>query len=296
MTWPRRVQLADITQSHDGERISLSPRQCGLQPGEYPYYGPGGIIARIDRYVYEGEYLLVLPQIPRALLVRGRFSANTRVHVLSCDPEAEPAFLREVLNAGPWPDSRSGARPGDLKKPEALEFSLPSPDVQRLILKALSAIDDKTALLCDQNRVLHGMIHSLFDRVFIFGSGSRPLGDFAGCRPADSPAPEKNRGESVFYNLLLYPREDLHPLFITALIQNPEFLSYAEGCAEGAMGKRRLDGERLMAFELSVPPENRPSGPWREFNSFAGAAEKKLAANQEELLALQKLRRSLVWG
>jgi hypothetical protein len=295
--WPRRVQLGDVTHSHDGERISLSPRQCSARPGDYPYYGPGGIIARIDRYVYEGEYLLasVLPQVPRAVLARGRFSASPRVHVLSCDPGAAPAFLCEVLNAAPPPDRRlSAPRPGELKKLEALEFFLPGPEIQRLILRALSAMEDKTALLRDQNRVLYGMLHSLFDRFFIFGPGRRPLGDLAGCCPADSPAPEKNRGGSVFFNLFLYAREGLHPLFITALIKNPEFLSYAEGCMEGGMGKRRLDGEGLMAFQLSGPAENRPSGAYREFNGFAETAEKKLAANHEELRVLQKLRQNLI--
>jgi hypothetical protein len=296
---PRRVQLADITRSHDGERINLSHRHCDGKPGDYPYYGPGGIIARIDSYVYEGEYILALPQVPRAVLARGRFSANTRVHVLSCEPGLEPAFLCEVLNAPP-PMGRSGARNTrweDLKNLETLEISLPNLEVQRLILKALSAMEDKVALLRDQNRVLQGMIHSLFDRLFILGPGTRPLGDFAGCRPADSPAPEENRGGDVFYDLFLYPRENLHPLFITALIKNPEFLNYAESCLEGSIGKRRLNGERLMAFELSGPTENRrPSGACREFNGLAASAEKKLAANHGELRVLQKLRQNLIQG
>jgi hypothetical protein len=297
---PRRVHLADITRSHDGERINLSQRHCTARPGDYPYYGPGGIIARIDSYVYDGDYLLIAAPPPalRAFLVRGRFSAGPRVHVLSCEPETDPAFLCQVLNIPP-PDSPSSARSIDIKKLEALEFSLPGLEVQRLILKALSAIEDKTALLRDQNRVLQGMIHALFDRFFIFGPGSRPLGDLAGYRPADTPAspPGESRGD-VFYNLFLYPREDLHPFFISALLRNPEFLSYAEGCAEEGIGKRRLDGERLMAFELSGPPESRRSrnlsGALREFNGLAAAAEKKLTANHGELRVLQKLRQTLI--
>jgi hypothetical protein len=297
---PRRVHLADITRSHDGERISLSPRQCAVRPGDYPYYGPGGIAARIDSYVYEGEYLLITPSVPRAFLAGGRFSAGPRVHVLSCEPEADPAFLCQVLNAAP-PVPPSSARPAarsiGIKKLEALEFSLPGLETQRQILRALSAIEDKTVLLQDQNRILHGMIHALFDRVFIFGPGRRPLGDLAAYRPADSPPfpPGENRG-AVFYNLILYPRGDLHPFFITALLGNPEFLSHAEGCAEGGIGKRRLDGERLMAFELGPPEDRRRnlSGALREFNGFAETAEKKLAANHGELRVLQKLRQSLI--
>jgi hypothetical protein len=299
---PLRVLLADITRSHDGERISLSQRQCGAQPGDYPYYGPEGIIARIGAYAYEGEYILTAAFSrggPWAVLVNGRFSAGTRVHVLSCGPGVEPGFLCELLNAMPAPHSPRSFRSIELKKLEALEFSLPAPEVQRRIIGALSSIEAKTVLLRDQNRVLHGMIQSLFDRVFIFSSGNpRPLGDFAAFRPAGSPSavPGENPRGAAFYNLFLYPREDMHPFFIAALIKNPEFLSYAEGCVEGRIGKRRLDGERLMAFELSGPAESRrkAAGTYRDFNSLAEMAEKKLAGNSAELRVLQKLRRTLI--
>jgi hypothetical protein len=300
------VLLADITQDHDGGRISLSRRRCGEQPGEYPYYGPEGIIARIDGYAYEGDYILAgVPPGggPWAVPVNGRFSANTRVHVLSCGPGVDPGFLCEVLNTVPCPRS-SRPLPSsliDLKKLETLELSVPPPEVQRRILGALSSMGEKAALLRDQNRVLYGIIHSLFDRFFIAGPGSpRPLGDLVGYRPGEGPAGVSEgksgvSGGAVFYNLFLYPREDLHPFFIAALIKNPEFLSYAEGCVESGIGKRRLDGERLMAFEISGPPEGRRNrGAYGEFNRLAAAAEKKLVCNHAELQILQKLRRILI--
>jgi hypothetical protein len=305
-----RVQLGDLTQNRNRERISLSPRQCGLQPGEYPYYGPEGIIAQIAGYAYEGEYVLAAAPPrdgPWAFTARGRFSANTHVQVLSCGPEAEAAFLCRVLNAlDPAP------RAANLKELEALELILPAVEVQRLILKALADIEAKIDLLHDQNRVLHGMIHALFDLIFIFGSGTpRPLGDFAGYRPAP-PAPKtagpiaeeavEPLNEVPLGDLLLYPREDMHPLFITALIKNPEFLMYAEQCGEGGLGKRRLNGERLTAFELSGPKDDggrrnragKRTDARGEFNRFAQAVEKKLAHNQGELRVLQELRRTLI--
>ncbi|MDR0400723.1 MAG: hypothetical protein LBH51_07240 [Treponema sp.] len=307
-----RVQLGDVTQNRDGERIALSPRQCGLRPGEYPYYGQEGLIARIDSYVYEGDHVLTAAPPrggPWAFAVQGRFSAGTRVHVLSCGPEAEAPFLCRILNALTPP------RTAGLKELEALELSLPLPEVQRLILKALVNIEEKIALLQDQNRVLSGMIRALFDLFFISGGEiPRPLGDFAGYRPADpgsasatGPASTPEAGaaaespaEISFGGLSLYPRGDLHPLFIAALIQHPEFLAYAENRAGGGGGKHRLDGERLMAFELNCPREGggrrdrRENGVHGEFNRFARTAEKKLAHNKEELRILRNLQRSLV--
>jgi hypothetical protein len=298
-----RVQLGDITQNHNRERISLSPRQCGLRPGEYPYYGQEGIIARIDSYSFEGNYVLAPARGgPWAFTAQGRFSANTHVHVLSCGPEAEAPFLCRVLNT-----IDPALRTAGLKELEALELILPAVEVQRLILGALSNIEAKTALLQDQNRVLHGMIHALFDLLFIFGGGtSHPLGEFAGYR---SPAPKTAAAEAAelaagipFGDLCLYPQGDMHPFFIAALIKNPEFLMYAEQCGEGGMGKRRLNGERLMAFEINGLKDaggrrdraGRGADVCGEFNRFAQAAEKKLTYNQEELRVLQELQRTLI--
>jgi hypothetical protein len=368
--------MGSIIRFHDEKRLTLSPRYCAGQPGAYPYYGPRGIIARIDSYAYEGEYLLVaespriakggpdaalaartaapfgtaspmaapstpsgtIPAVPPALAVpvSGRFSAAAQVHVLSCDRETEPRFLCRLLNAIP-----RTALPRSLGQENlaALEILLPPPEDQRQILTAVLNIERKMTLLHDQNRVLRGMIQAMFDRYFIFGGGSpRPLGDFAEYRNLDSgsgrrPRPGEDRpgpspvpnpaaappaaqaaptvptaraatavtttaAGTAFHNLFLCPRGDLHPLFTGALVTSSEFLAYAETCREHRGGKQRLNGELLMAFELTGParhPEGTPfpSGCYREFNQAAGAAEKKLAANRAELGVLEQLRQSL---
>ncbi|MDR1972723.1 MAG: restriction endonuclease subunit S [Treponema sp.] len=329
------VQLGDITQRHDEQRIALSPRQCAARPGDYPYYGPQGIMARIDSYAYEGDYLLITgappgvpsgaPQAgPRAVLARGRFSANTHVHVFSCDPDVEPGFLCRLLNGRSF-SSPVRFGPEDL---ETLELTLPSLEVQRQMLAALSGIEGKMTLLQDQNRVLTGMIHALFDLYFIFGRGSlRPLGELVEYRDASlGPAPGGSVGAggkevpegpvgegtevlagTAFYNIILYPRGDLHPLFVKALVKNPDFLAYAETCMEGRAGKRRINGERLMAFELNSPGQtvpldhkkprrSRKTDVYREFSRFAGAGEQKLAGNRAELRVLEELRQSLTFS
>jgi hypothetical protein len=275
--------------------------------GEYPYYGPQGIIAHIASYAYEGDYLLVA-ESPRggeaAAPASGRFSAGGRVHVLRCSQDAEPRFLSLALNAIPRKALPRSLRPEAL---ENLELFLPPPEDQRQILLSLGLIEKKTALLDSQNRVLGGMLQSLFDRYFIYGGGKpQPLGDFVeyqdqapepvsppGAAPAPSPA-----GGVTFHKLRLYPREGLHPLFAGALVGNPEFLAYAENCFEYRGGKRQLNGKLLMAFELSGPAEKRgrapfPAGRYPEFNHFAGSAEKKLAANHAEAELLRKLEQCL---
>ncbi|MDR2135554.1 MAG: restriction endonuclease subunit S [Treponema sp.] len=318
------LRLGDIVRFYDERRASLSRRQCEQQPGEFPYYGPQGIAARIGSFAYEGEYLLLADAPPRnplsaaAFAVSGRFSASTRVHVLACVEEVEPRFLCRCLNALPRAALFRSQRPEDL---DSIEIALLPLEDQRQILAALADIEMKTALLRDQNRVLNAMAQSLFDHCFVFGGGKpRPLGDFAVFRAAGldaAPGPGAGPGavldaasgagpgsDTAFRGLLLSPREGLPPLFARLLVKNPEFLAYAESCLEHRGGGRRLNAERLMAFELSGPSGDRaagrvfdgasfPAGAYPEFAAFALNAEKKLAANNAELKLLADIEQSL---
>jgi hypothetical protein len=293
------LRLGDVTRFHDEKRVSLSRRQYEQQSGEFPYYGPQGIIARISTFACEGEYLLLpctpphnFPALP-AIPVSGRFSANPHVHVLACIEEVEPRFLCRCLNTLPRAVLPRSPQPEDI---EGIEIFLPPPEDQRQILAALSDIESKTALLQNQNRLLDGMAQSLFDSCFIFGSGSlRPLGDFISSRTTvPDPGLPQDAG-TAFHNLLLYPREDLHPLFIRLLIKNPEFLAHAKNCLEHRGGRQQLNAELLMTFALTGPAGTGTfsAGAYPEFNAFAFSAEKKLAVNNAELKLLADLGQSL---
>lgn len=59
--------------------------------GEYPYYGPTGILSFIDRYVVEGEYFLISEDgdhftkyrdKPMTISVQGKFSVNNHAHLV----------------------------------------------------------------------------------------------------------------------------------------------------------------------------------------------------------------------
>jgi hypothetical protein len=334
------LRLGDITRFLDEERISLSRRQCEQQAGEFPYYGPQGIIARINSFTYEGEYLLLADTLPRnppsapAFVARGRFSVNAHVHVLACVEEVEPRFLCRCLNALPHAALFRPPRPEGIMN---IELALLPPEDQRQVLAALSDIERKKALLRNQNRVLNGLAQTLFDRCFIFGGGDpRPLEHFAafrvgpgtfpdpgaapglgavsglgtvpglGIAPPAAPSPPRTseplpaQTGTAFHNLLLYPREGLHPLFTRLLVKNPEFLAHAESCLEHRGGRRRLNAERLMTFEISGPLKTRGaagtfslSSAYPDFNAFALNAEKKLASNRAELNLLAGLEQSL---
>jgi hypothetical protein len=330
------LRLGDITRFLDEKRLSLSRRQCEQQAGEFPYYGPQGIIARVNSFSYEGEFLLFAAAAPRnspsppVFTASGRFSANAHVHVLACVEEVEPRFLCRCLNALPRAALFRSPRPEAI---EDIEVALLPLEDQRHILDALSDIENKKALLRDQNRVLNGLGQALFDHCFVFGGGKpRPLGDFVVFRSAGlgaanldtslnttnlntnlnaapgaaAPSPSRSPGPlppedagTAFHNLLLYPREGLPPLFTRLLVKNPEFLAHAESCLEHR-GSRRINAERLMAFELNSPSGHGgpraasfPAGAYPDFRDFALNAEKKLAANSAELKLLADIEQSL---
>jgi restriction endonuclease S subunit len=202
--------------------------------------------------------------------------------------EAEPGYLSQLLKAMADSDPRRARLPPE--KMGELEILLPPIEEQRCILTALVAIEKKTALLDTQNRLLHEMARALFDAYFIYGAGKfRPLGDFvnAAARDAKDSAAEEGTG---FYNLVLHVRDAVHPLFISLLLTNPEFLAFAK--IRHGLGKHRLNEEQLMAFEISGPTARQI----REFNRFAQYAEKKLAANQRETALLEKLREKFFAG
>jgi type I restriction enzyme S subunit len=59
--------------------------------GEYPYYGPTGVLSYIDRFVVEGEHFLIgedgdhflkFGRLPMTLLVTGQFNVNNHAHLL----------------------------------------------------------------------------------------------------------------------------------------------------------------------------------------------------------------------
>jgi hypothetical protein len=243
-----------------------------------------GDITRIEGSAYEGEYLLIIKKPPSRVpsaapwvrFAEGRFSATSQTLALSCGPEAEPRYLCQLLNAiAANAPHRSRPR---VEKLRELEILLPPIAEQRHILTALAGIEQKTALLDNQNRILNEMAQTLFEKYFIYGAGKpRPLGDFIEARSHGQTSEHAPTDTAVgFYNLVLQTRDALQPLFISALIQNSEFLAFARADA----------AEHLMAFELSDPTVQQI----REFNNFARYAEKKLAANDAELRVLEKLR------
>jgi restriction endonuclease S subunit len=99
------VSLPTVTTNHDGARVPV--RKSDRLAGPYPYYGASGIIDSVDRYLFDGEYLLVAEDganllsrsTPIAFSASGKFWVNNHAHVLAAVPGVDLAFLELWLNS-----------------------------------------------------------------------------------------------------------------------------------------------------------------------------------------------------
>ena len=99
------MTLPTVTTNHDGARVPV--RRSDRLAGPFPYYGASGIIDSVDRYLFDGEYLLVAEDganllsrsTPIAFQASGKFWVNNHAHVLAAMPGVDLAFLELSLNS-----------------------------------------------------------------------------------------------------------------------------------------------------------------------------------------------------
>lgn len=76
---------------HDGPRHPISAEERFKLQGDFPYYGPTGVLDYIDHYRYDGTYALIgedgdhflkFTDRPMTQLISGRFNCNNHAHVI----------------------------------------------------------------------------------------------------------------------------------------------------------------------------------------------------------------------
>lgn len=102
-----------ITSSFDEERKPLSKIERERIQGTYPYYGATEIIDYINKFIFDGEYLLIgedganliSKSRPLAFIVKGQFWVNNHAHIVKVDPEIIIKYLCyyfNTLNLSPY--------------------------------------------------------------------------------------------------------------------------------------------------------------------------------------------------
>ena len=87
----RTGTVSEIIQLHDSKRIPLSSRERADLAKIYPYYGATSIMDYVDRYLFDGIYLLLGEDgtvvddkgFPILQYVEGKFWVNNHAHIIS---------------------------------------------------------------------------------------------------------------------------------------------------------------------------------------------------------------------
>lgn len=83
--------VSEIIEFHDSKRIPLSSRERANLDKIYPYYGATSIMDYVDRYLFDGIYLLLGEDgtvvddkgLPILQYVEGKFGVNNHAHILT---------------------------------------------------------------------------------------------------------------------------------------------------------------------------------------------------------------------
>ncbi len=84
-------EVSEIIELHDSKRIPLSSRERATLTKLYPYYGATSVMDYVDRYLFDGIYLLLGEDgtvvdndgFPILQYVEGKFWVNNHAHIIT---------------------------------------------------------------------------------------------------------------------------------------------------------------------------------------------------------------------
>lgn len=174
----KTVQLGDVIELFDTQRVPLNSRERQERQGKYPYYGAQGVIDHIDGYIFDGRYILVAEdgenlnskKLPLALFANGKFWVNNHAHILRGKRGvADDTFLLACLNNADIKPFVTGAAQPKLSQGNMrlIEIPLPPLPVQRRIAGILSAYDELMANSQRRIQILEATARALYREWFV---------------------------------------------------------------------------------------------------------------------------------
>ena len=101
----KKRPLGELTENFDSIRIPVKEKD--RIKGSYPYYGASGIVDYVDKYLFDGDYLLIAEDgenlrtrsTPVAFMATGRFWVNNHAHIVRGNGHADTRYLMYALAA-----------------------------------------------------------------------------------------------------------------------------------------------------------------------------------------------------
>lgn len=144
------VSLGNVVNVYDKRRIPLRSEDRQKMRGTFPYCGANGIIDRIDRYLFDGEFLLLAEDggywdrfEESSYVMDGKFWVNNHAHVLAAmNGVAVNYYLMYALNYHDISIFIGGTTRGKLTQGvmRAIPIPLPPLSEQKAIAGVLSTI------------------------------------------------------------------------------------------------------------------------------------------------------------
>ncbi|EOT29209.1 restriction endonuclease subunit S [Enterococcus saccharolyticus] len=175
----REYKLEDVTINYNSKRVPLSSKERELRQGKYPYYGAQGVIDFIDKFIFEGQYLLVAEDganletrnedIARLTKNQEQFWVNNHAHILRSNENSDIRYIKYFLNKSDLSGYITGSAQPKLNKANlnSIRMVLPPLEEQKAIAHILSTLDDKIEVNNQINRTLENMAQTIFKQWFV---------------------------------------------------------------------------------------------------------------------------------
>lgn len=166
-------KLGDCTQILDSQRKPVTKRD--RKSGIYPYYGATGIQDYVDKYIFDGRYVLVGEDGAKwssftqsAFIIEGKTWVNNHAHVLRTNDFLVDSFLVYFLNYSDLDSYISGAIIRKLTQASLRNIDIPLPpkSTQLAIVSELDKINELIRLKKEQLKDFDNLAQSLFDEMF----------------------------------------------------------------------------------------------------------------------------------
>lgn len=175
----KEYKLEDVTINYNSKRVPLSSKERELRQGKYPYYGAQGVIDFIDKFILEGQYLLVAEDganletrnedIARLTKNQEQFWVNNHAHILRSNENSDIRYIKYFLNKSDLSGYITGSAQPKLNKANlnSIRMVLPPFEEQKAIAHILSTLDDKIEVNNQINKTLENMAQTIFKQWFV---------------------------------------------------------------------------------------------------------------------------------
>jgi len=170
-------RIGELVDIFNHIRVPLSSNERENLEKIYPYYGAQNIVDYVDKYLFDGEFILVAEDGENLRsnnqnicnLVKGKFWVNNHAHILKANDENCNKYLYYNFNRIYFSPFITGSAQPKLNKENLLNiitYVHEFPE-QKKIASVLSSLDSKIELNSRINAELEAMAKTLYDYWFV---------------------------------------------------------------------------------------------------------------------------------